>query len=174
MFDRGDLLLVPFPFTDLSATKRRPILVLTKADAYGDFIALPITSRPQLKHAVPLTTSDLLRGSLPAPSWIRTDRVFTLNTSLAVKSFGHVSSQIVDAAAAQLCSLVDPRSIPGQQESRYESLHLRRSRYRPVDRSLRPRASFVAREPHLSAVRDRGLTLRDAAGPCICGRRELG
>jgi mRNA interferase MazF len=29
MFERGDLLLVPFPFSDLSATKRRPVLALT-------------------------------------------------------------------------------------------------------------------------------------------------
>jgi hypothetical protein len=41
MPERGDLLLVPFPFSDLSANKRRPVLVLTDADRYGDFIALP-------------------------------------------------------------------------------------------------------------------------------------
>jgi hypothetical protein len=36
MFERGDLLLVPFPFTDLSAAKRRPVLAVTAADNYGD------------------------------------------------------------------------------------------------------------------------------------------
>jgi mRNA interferase MazF len=45
MLERGDLLLVPFPFTDLSAAKRRPVLALTAADGYGDFIALPVTRR---------------------------------------------------------------------------------------------------------------------------------
>jgi len=47
MPERSDLLLIPFPFTDLSVAKRRPVLVLTGADAYGDFIALLVTSRPQ-------------------------------------------------------------------------------------------------------------------------------
>ena len=55
MFERGDLLLVPFPFSDLSATKRRPVLALTALDEYGDFIALPVTSRPQAERGVPLS-----------------------------------------------------------------------------------------------------------------------
>jgi mRNA interferase MazF len=71
MFERGDLLLVPFPFSDLSATKRRPVLALTEPDRYGDFIAIPVTSRPQSEHGVPLTAADLVHGALPAPSWIR-------------------------------------------------------------------------------------------------------
>jgi mRNA interferase MazF len=67
MFERGDLLLVPFPFSDLSAVKRRPVLALTPPDGYGDFIALPVTSRPQAERGVPLTSADLLRGALPVP-----------------------------------------------------------------------------------------------------------
>jgi mRNA interferase MazF len=32
MFERGDLLLVPFPFTDLSAAKRRPVLAVARME----------------------------------------------------------------------------------------------------------------------------------------------
>jgi len=100
------LLLVPFPFTDLSAAKRRPVLAITPSDGYGDFIALPVTSRPQTEHGLALTPADLASGSLPAPSWIRTNRVVTLNSSLVVKSVGRVSDVLVAAAIARLCAYI--------------------------------------------------------------------
>jgi mRNA interferase MazF len=103
MSERGDLLLVPFPFSDLSATKRRPVLALTASDSYGDFIALPVTSRPQPEHGLPLVASDLVMGSLPAASWIRTNRIITLNTSLVVKNVGRVSEGAVAAAVERFC-----------------------------------------------------------------------
>jgi PemK-like, MazF-like toxin of type II toxin-antitoxin system len=106
MPERGDLLLIPFPFTDLSATKRRPVLALTAPDSYGDFVALPVTSRPQAEHAVALTAADLVSGSLPAASWIRTNRVVTLNSSLVVKVVGRVSERVVSAAIAQLFAYI--------------------------------------------------------------------
>ncbi len=106
MFERGDLLLLPFPFSDLSASKRRPVLALTATDTYGDFIALPVTSRPQTDNAVALTGTDLIRGSLPAPSWVRTNRVVTLNSSLVVKSIGRVSERVVSAAVVQLVTYI--------------------------------------------------------------------
>jgi mRNA interferase MazF len=99
MPERGDLLLVPFPFSNLSATKRRPVLALTAPDSYGDFVALPITSRPQTEHGLPLVADDLVTGSLPAASWVRTNRIVTLNTSLVVKTVGRVSERSVAAAA---------------------------------------------------------------------------
>jgi mRNA-degrading endonuclease toxin of MazEF toxin-antitoxin module len=104
MLERGDLLLVPFPFTDLSAAKRRPVLALTALDGFGDFIALPVTSRPQAEHGIPLLAADLVRGSLPAPSWIRTDRIVTLNATLIVKTIGQVSARVVDAAVKRFCA----------------------------------------------------------------------
>lgn len=108
MPDRGDLLLLPFPFTDLSATKRRPVLALTAPDAYGDFIALAVTSRPQIEHAIPITSSDMISGALPVASWIRTNRVVTLNISLVVKTVGRVSETTVSAAVAQLIDYIAP------------------------------------------------------------------
>jgi mRNA interferase MazF len=104
MFERGDLLIVPFPFSDLSTTKRRPVLALTRPDGYGDFIALPVTSRPQGERGLPLVTRDLDEGRLPAPSWIRTDRIVTLSSSLVVKRVGHVSERVVAAAIERFCA----------------------------------------------------------------------
>lgn len=106
MFERGDLLLIPFPFSDLSATKKRPVLVLTRPDAYGDFIALAVTSRPQTDHGIALAATDLVQGSLPLASWIRTDRAVTLNASLVVKGFGRASETVITAALARLCAYV--------------------------------------------------------------------
>jgi len=102
------LLLIPFPFTDFSATKRRPVLALTPSDGYGDFIALPVTSRPQAEHAIALTPADLMSGALPAASWIRTNRVVTLNSNLVVKSIGRVSERTVSAAVARLFAYIRP------------------------------------------------------------------
>jgi mRNA-degrading endonuclease toxin of MazEF toxin-antitoxin module len=104
MPERGDLLLVPFPFSDLSATKRRPVLVLTTPDSYGDFIALPVTSRPQTEHGLPIAASDLVTGSLPAASWVRTDRIVTLNISLVVKTVGRISERTVAVAVERFCA----------------------------------------------------------------------
>jgi len=79
---------------------------LTRPDAYGDFIALAAASHPQTDHGVALDPADLVQGSLPLASWIRTDRVVTLNTSLVVKEFGRVSEAVITAALSRLCAFV--------------------------------------------------------------------
>lgn len=104
IFDRGALLLVPFPFTDLSGTKRRPVLALTRPDAYGDFVALPVTSRPYHVNALTIAESDLAGASLPVTSWIRTDRVVTLNANLVVRSIAQLTEPAVRTAVQALCS----------------------------------------------------------------------
>jgi mRNA interferase MazF len=82
------------------------VLALTGLDTDGDFIALPVTSRPQKEHGIALAPTSLIRGKLPAPSWIRVDRIVTLNASLIVKTIGTVSPVVVDAAAERFCALI--------------------------------------------------------------------
>ena len=115
MPERGDLLLVPFPFTDLSATKRRPVLALTAPDSYGDFIALPVTSRPQTEHALPIAAADLVSGALPAASWVRTNRIVTLNVSLVVKTVGRVTERTTAAAVQQVYAYIGAARLSADQ-----------------------------------------------------------
>ena len=63
MFEAGDLVLLPFPFSDLTSAKRRPVLLLTAPDAQGDFVACPVTSRAGWKHARPLSPDELAEGA---------------------------------------------------------------------------------------------------------------
>ncbi|MEO8669129.1 MAG: type II toxin-antitoxin system PemK/MazF family toxin [Bauldia sp.] len=106
MFERGDIVLVPYPFTDLSASKRRPVLALTAPDGYDDFIGLPITSRPQPENGLPILQADMTMGALPAASWIRVDRIVTLSSSLVIKVVGRVSAPVVDRAVERFCSRI--------------------------------------------------------------------
>jgi hypothetical protein len=73
IYRRGDLALVPFPFTDLSSAKRRPVLLLADPDGYGDFLAVAVTSRPHHSNAIAIGNQDISSGALPASSWVRTD-----------------------------------------------------------------------------------------------------
>jgi len=55
---------------------------------------------------VPISAADLVSGSLPARSWIRTNRVVTLNLSLVVKSIARVSEWTIAAAVQQVCAYI--------------------------------------------------------------------
>lgn len=102
----GDIVLLPFPFSDLSSQKKRPALVLTPPDTTGDFIALAITSRPTPLPAVALSDDDLLTGHLPKPSWIRTEKVFTFSQSLVVAHVATLKPAILQRALQALCDKV--------------------------------------------------------------------
>ncbi|HEY5048421.1 MAG TPA: type II toxin-antitoxin system PemK/MazF family toxin [Rhizomicrobium sp.] len=73
---------------------------------YGDFIGLPVTSRPRPEHGVPLVQPDMTQGSLPAPSWIRTDRIVTLSSSLVIKKVGRASERVVAEAVERFHSRI--------------------------------------------------------------------
>jgi len=47
-----ELVGIPFPYSDLVAEKRRPVLVITQEDRYGDFICAAVTSVPATEYAV--------------------------------------------------------------------------------------------------------------------------
>jgi len=95
-FVKGSVIVIPFPFSDLSDAKRRPALVL--ADLTGDDILLcQITSRSsEEKQAVLLKTTDFEYGTLPVNSYIRPTRIFTADKKIILRTVGIVSSEIMN------------------------------------------------------------------------------
>jgi mRNA interferase MazF len=98
-----DIVLLNFPFTDLSAAKQRPVMVLTEATVYGDFTAAQVAS--QLHHLVQmaLRDSDFELGRLPKASVVRPDKVFTLNQSLVVRRVGRLRQPAFERIRAEIC-----------------------------------------------------------------------
>ena len=100
----ADIVLLPFPFTDLSSQKRRPALILRAPDALGDFVALAITSRPQYEASIAFSQSDIAGGTLPKPSWIRVDKPYTFNASIVVAHFGRLTAEKFQQVREQSCA----------------------------------------------------------------------
>ena len=76
-FVRGDVVVLNFPFSDLTGTKRRPALVV--ADLINDDIILcQITGRSKKdKYAVNLNNGDCVNGNLNIESYVRSNKLFT-------------------------------------------------------------------------------------------------
>lgn len=100
MPEQGDIVLIPIPFTDLSSQKRRPVIVISN-NAYNrttaDIVVVAMTSNPQAgDYSFTITSPDLEQGQLNRPGQVRVDKIYTLSQSIVVKTFGRVSSQVLD------------------------------------------------------------------------------
>jgi len=87
---KGDVVVVPFPFSDLSQSKRRPALVLAALEG-DDFILCQITSQSvRDRYAIELGAEHFADGELRSISNIRPNRLFTLERSIILYKAGHV------------------------------------------------------------------------------------
>ncbi len=97
----GAVVLVRFPFSDLSQTKLRPAVVLADAGR-GDWILCQVTSKPYGDgRAIKLEDTGFAAGSLRVLSYARPGKLFTANQDLIVSEVATLKSQslkqVVDA-----------------------------------------------------------------------------
>ena len=92
-FAAGSIVLVRFPFSDLSQTRLRPAVVLAPAGR-GDFILCQLTSNPYADtKAIEVTDSHLSDGSLHRTSYARPGKLFTTNESVIGTQVATLDSQ---------------------------------------------------------------------------------
>ena len=91
MFDFGKIVLVRFPFSDLTSSKLRPALVVSKASRGDDIIVCVITSAAQPTwRSVPIENNE--ETGLKLQSVVRFDKIATLNKRVVFGEIGQASS----------------------------------------------------------------------------------
>lgn len=90
----GDIVLVKFPFSDLTSTKVRPALVLSTAE-FGDYILCQITSSAYAsKEFVKITDRNIKGlGLHRSESFVRPDKIFTADNTLIKSILGRLDNK---------------------------------------------------------------------------------
>lgn len=107
-FSQRDILLVPFPFTDLSSTKQRPVLVVSNNKINHnretpDFVGLAITSKIRKGlYNIQISDKDLDIGSLFTNSEIHCDKIATLEKELVIKKLCKIKTQVYSRVKTKL------------------------------------------------------------------------
>ena len=105
-FVKGDVVVVPFPFSDLSTNKKRPALVVA-ALAGDDVILCQITSQTVSdSYAVPLASADFKTGTLRQESNIRPNRLFTADSNIILYRAGALTPEKIKQVVTKIVEIV--------------------------------------------------------------------
>jgi mRNA interferase MazF len=105
-FIKGDVVVIPFPYSDLSNTKKRPSLVLS--DLKGDDVILcQITSKSvNDEYSISLFNSDFENGMLNQDSNIRPNRLFTADQSIILYKIGSIKNEKYDSVIKEIVNIM--------------------------------------------------------------------
>ena len=115
-FEQGDVVLVPFPFTDLTAIKKRPALVVSANwynRRYRDVILVAVTSHVPLimdELDYKIIESDFKTGKLYKDSIVKLGKIFTIEKNIVIKKICDVHGRTIDKILDQM-NIVYRKSI---------------------------------------------------------------
>ena len=105
-FAAGQVVLLQFPFSDLSRSKLRPAVVLAGAGRQ-DWIVCQITSSPaDLPRSIFLDGSAFAAGGLDHPSYVRLGKIFTANERLIASIAGTLQPEIFAAIGSAVIHMI--------------------------------------------------------------------
>ena len=105
----GSVVLISFPFSDLSSSKLRPALVLAHI-GHDDLILCQLTSKPyDDPNAIPILSENYSSGSLPITSYARPGKLFTASNSLISGTIATVSPKILQTVIDTLISILSDK-----------------------------------------------------------------
>ena len=110
-YKRGDIVVLPFPFSDASSAKPRPCLVVAELPYFGgtDYLVCMIstqnTSDPQ---SIALEPSDLTLGKLDTQSYLRPLYLFGASGNVVERRIGVMHSKMFNQVVQAIIKVVNP------------------------------------------------------------------
>ena len=98
MYKFGMIVLIPFPFTDLSSSKVRPALIISSGNQGDDVVVCFISSGLKAKGLeVSEGTPEFLSSGLKVDPVVRFDKIATLNKKLILGELGYLSDEFLSS-----------------------------------------------------------------------------
>jgi len=105
-----DLFLVPFPFSDQSGRKVRPVIIISNSffsEDSEDILVVGVTSNlSKDRYSVPLTNKDLEEGNLLTPCCIKAENILKIDKELIIKKIGKVKKEILNKTIFKIFELI--------------------------------------------------------------------
>ncbi|MBN1926677.1 MAG: type II toxin-antitoxin system PemK/MazF family toxin [Prolixibacteraceae bacterium] len=109
-YKKGDIVIIRFPFSDLSGTKRRPALIISnnKVNNTGDYLMVQVTSKIRNDiFSLPLEKADYINDmELPLKSCVRLHKIFLLNENLIVSKNTAVNPGFIGLVIEKINELI--------------------------------------------------------------------
>ena len=110
MYKQGEIVIVPFPFSDLSSIKQRPVLILSKNidnEKVEDIVTCGITSNVKnSKYSVLIKNEDLIEGEVPKINRVKVDKLFTISQDIVKKKVGRINKEAFEKVKSEFIKLV--------------------------------------------------------------------
>jgi len=104
-FVKGDVVVLPFPYTDSSGAKKRPAVVIATLQGQNAILAQITTNKRDDKDLVSLTKKDFSSGSLNCDSFIMAPLIFTIDTSRINYKSGQLIQNKIKQIEKKLCEI---------------------------------------------------------------------
>ena len=108
MYEQKEIVLMPFPYTDLTSYKLRPALIISNKflNKTEDRICCLITS-VQTKGGFEIEKKFVEDGKLPFKSWIKPYRIFTINEKIIKKKLCTISDDFYDLVLKEVSKFLN-------------------------------------------------------------------
>src|SRR3989344_7445516 len=103
VYEQGDIVLIPFPYSDLSANEQRPALIISNyiINKTEDRICCLVTKNSR-KEDLHIKKEDFKSGALPFKSFVRSHRIFTIHHGIVKKKLCTINDGFHNKTIAKL------------------------------------------------------------------------
>jgi mRNA interferase MazF len=107
-FKKGDIVVIPVPFTDNATVRKRPAIVISNAEVHatGDVLIAQITSKEKDDNLSFMLPAADMTVALPKQSYVRIHKLFVLEERLIEKKISELIPTVYSQLAAKISALI--------------------------------------------------------------------